>query len=391
MLLNPFGSIASGGLNLQEHDASKLIAGKSNEMIVLKPFPAVLETPMEMLVKEKITPVSHLFVRNNQQPKQAATVEPLSGKGWKIKLSGLVSKQVEFEASELLEMPQTEYEMVLQCSGNSRSLYALAVQSKGTQWGRGGVGNVRFAGVKLSKILEAKGVDVKNGAKWIRAMGHDKPLADKEDFEHSLPIEDVLNTAIIATSLNGKSLPAIHGGPARLVTPGIFGTMQVKWLSELAFENEESMNYNHIPRYRVPKSKIKPGTDFKFTFENSTFNWKMKTKSIICTPLPKTQIRESKGIVVSGIAFNDGECPIETVLISTDMGNSWSKARLAKSDSKYGWTTFEARVTLTKGKHQIWSRAVDQFGRSQPLDGTIDWNPRGYEWNGVEKIDVEVA
>jgi sulfite oxidase len=42
------------------------------------------------------------------------------------------------------------------------------------------------------------------------------------------------------------------------------------------------------------------------------------------------------------------------------------------------------------GTYAVWSRSVDALGRSQPLDGKIYWNPNGYEWNGVHKIQVTV-
>lgn len=42
------------------------------------------------------------------------------------------------------------------------------------------------------------------------------------------------------------------------------------------------------------------------------------------------------------------------------------------------------------GTYQVWSRTVDDLGRSQPLDGSIYWNPNAYEWNGVHKIGVTV-
>ena len=51
-------------------------------------------------------------------------------------------------------------------------------------------------------------------------MGTEKP-----DLEHSIPVADVLDRGIIALRLNGEPLPGIHGGPVRLVTPGLFGTM----------------------------------------------------------------------------------------------------------------------------------------------------------------------
>jgi hypothetical protein len=46
--------------------------------------------------------------------------------------------------------------------------------------------------------------------------------------------------------------------------------------------------------------------------------------------------------------------------------------------------------TLAPGTYEVWSHAVDALGRSQPLDGSIDWHPNGYEWHGVHKIGVTV-
>jgi sulfite oxidase len=34
--------------------------------------------------------------------------------------------------------------------------------------------------------------------------------------------------------------------------------------------------------------------------------------------------------------------------------------------------------------------AIDFLGRTQPLDGAIYWNPNGYEWTGVYKMEVTV-
>ena len=91
------------------------------------------------------------------------------------------------------------------------------------------------------------------------------------------------------------------------------------------------------------------------------------------------------------MAFNDGEAKIDQVLVSIDRGNSWQRAELETPGSPYAWSRWKANVTLGRGRHQIWARASDTLGRSQPLDGSIFWNPEGYTWNGVEKIDVTVA
>ena len=50
----------------------------------------------------------------------------------------------------------------------------------------------------------------------------------------------------------------------------------------------------------------------------------------------------------------------------------------------------EASDTHKPGTYEIWVRATDALGRSQPLDGAIFSNPNGYEWTGVFKREVTV-
>jgi len=386
----PAGLVSRFATAVEDKNAAQLIVGKDQRLIVLKDGPAVIETPLELLLKPGPTSADILFVRNNQQPENAATMQPHPLEGWKIELSGLLNRNVEIDAAELAEMDQVEHEMVLQCSGNGRSLFSRSAQTKGTQWGRGGFGCVRFGGVKLSTLLEKKGIEPNAAARFVTAEGIDKPAGDDEDFEHSLPLDDVLNRSLIALSLNGKPLPAIHGGPVRLVTPGVYGTMQMKWLSRLRFETSETTNLNHAVRYRVPRKPIKPGSEFTFTFDNSDFDWNMKVKTVLLTPAPEATVAAGK-VVVEGVAFNDGQAAIETVMVSLDKGQSWQRARLEPPDERYSWTRFRHDVSLNKGPHSVWTRAIDRWGRSQPLDGSIAWNPSGYEWNGVEQIDFVVT
>lgn len=374
----------------QQTDASSLIVGKDKRLLVLKKFPAVFETPLPLLTENFITPKSLLFVRNNQQPDDSATCGPSVHQDWSVRITGSVNKQVTVSLQQLREMEMTDYEMVLQCSGNGRSLFSKAAQTSGTQWGCGGVGNVRMAGVRLSTVLEKNGIEIDKSVRYVTASGADKPLPDKENFLHSLPIGEVLDRSIIALNMNGEPLSAIHGGPLRLITPGIYATMNMKWLNELNFVGKESTNYNHAVRYRVPNKRIQPGDAYDFTLENSTYNWSMKVKSIVLTPNDGDTLRPGP-TTIKGVAFNDGSTKITDVFVSIDQGQTWQRTKLTPSDSLYGWTQFALQKKLPAGRHSIWCRAIDAYGRSQPTEGSIVWNPRGYEWNGIEKITVDVA
>ena len=364
------------------------IEGIDTRMEVMSAVPLVLSTPVGLLAANRITDKKYLFVRNIQDMEEAMTMDPLPLDGWKIELTGLIRPfRVVIRAEDLPNMEQIEYEMILQCSGNGRNEYGGI---KGTPWNQGGVGNVRFAGVPLSAILKKHNVEVDPQVKYITAEGHDGPMGlEKPDLEHSIPVADVLERGILALRLNGEPIPGIHGGPVRLVTPGLFGTMQIKWLTRLRFETAESPNFYHATEYRMPHTRLKPGEKFKFTLENSRPTWDIRLMSYILDPLPGAKLKAGAA-TISGVAYNDGKAPIESVLVSVDKGQSWQPARFDVPDSPYAWYQWKAQATLKPGTHEIWARATDALGRSQPLDGKIYWNPNGYEWTGVFKNNVTV-
>tara|TARA_B100000029_G_scaffold253623_1_gene250514 strand:+ start:1880 stop:3100 length:1221 start_codon:yes stop_codon:yes gene_type:complete len=370
--------------------ASKVVVGKRDGLVVHKSTIPVLETPPSLL-DSQITPLDVLFVRNNQPLANAATLKPLPLEGWKIRVSGLVEETLVLDAVRLGRMDQVEHEMVLQCCGNGRSLFAGSVKAKGTQWTRGGMGNVLVRGVRLADVFETLGVRVKRAAKYLTAEGRDAPVPGKDDFEHSLPLADAMGQSLLATHINGVPIPAVHGGPVRLMTPGFYGTMHLKWVTGLRLESDETDNHNQIPRYRVPRKQLVPGKPIEYTFGNSRACWKMKTKCVVLSPEPGARVAGGRRLAFRGVAFNDGSTRIDSVQVSTDRGQSWARVRLDVPKSRYAWYRWSAAVALPNGPQEAWFRAVDGLGRSQPLDGSVHWNPSGYEWNGVEKIAVVVG
>jgi sulfite oxidase len=364
------------------------IEGIDPRLEVMNAVPLVLSTPVHLLAENRITDKNYLFVRNIQNLAEGMTMEPVPLDGWTIELTGLIRPfRVVIRAEDLLAMEQVEYEMILQCSGNGRNEYTGI---KGTPWNQGGVGNVRFAGVPLKAILEKHNVEIDPQVKYVTAEGNDGPMGlEKPDLEHSIRIADVLERGILALRLNGEPLPGIHGGPVRLVTPGLFGTMQIKWLTRLRFETAESPNFYHATEYRVPYALLKIGEKFRFTLENSRPTWDIRLMSYILDPLPGAQLKAGP-ITVSGVAYNDGKAPIESVLVSVDKGESWQPAQFEVPESPYAWYQWKAKRDFKPGTHEIWARAIDALGRSQPLDGKIFWNPNGYEWTGIFKNKVTV-
>lgn len=373
--------------------AGQVIRGKADALIVHNDSTGELETPLRLLRQHRLTPKNLMYIRNNQiREPEGRSNEGVPLDGWMIEIMGLVQYPIIFDAAELRDLEQSEVEMVLQCSGNGRTFFARTAETSGTQWEYGAMGNVRFRGPSLAAVLAEYDPVPDVSAIFLTAEGADEPgeRASNPDFEHSVPLADVLDKAILALEMNGEPLPGSHGGPVRLVIPGYYGTMNMKWLTRLRFDAHETNNYNQIPRYRVPNVVLEPGSDFEYTFENSTPDWRQRVKSVIFSPLTGSNVAAGT-VEVTGVAWNDGAVPITSVEISTDGGQVWQRAELETPKSTYAWHHFRANVELQSGEGRIHARATDALGRSQPLDGSVAWNPGGYEWSGVDHVDVSVA
>lgn len=372
-------------------DAASVVAGKRSGLIVHNTKQAEIETPLAMLREHAVTPKELLFVRSNQELAGTRTTKPVETDDWKIEIVGLVETPHTVGLDDLRKFESSEVEMVLQCSGNGRALFSKAAKVAGSPWTQGAMGNVRFAGPRLKSVLDALKLNISPAATFLTAEGKDGPAKpDAADFEHSMPLADALARGILALELNGEPIPAVHGGPVRLAMPGYYGTMSMKWLSRLRLDDRETYNHHQRRRYRSPSEPIKPGSPFEYDFNNSDANWRMRIKSVIFAPLDGETLKAGK-TTVRGVAFNDGAVKIDAVELSLDDGRTWRRAKLETPNSPYAWHPWTADIDVDRGTHRILARAVDALGRTQPLDGSIGWNPAGYCWNGVQRVQVNVS
>ncbi|MCP5111521.1 MAG: molybdopterin-dependent oxidoreductase, partial [bacterium] len=266
-----------------------------------------------------------------------------------------------------------------------------AAKARGTQWQRGGMGNLRWKGVRLKRLLDSLEMVIDPGARFLTAEGRDSPTSPAgADFEQCVPLDDVLEAALLATQMNGEPIPAIHGGPVRLILPGYYGSMNVKWLSRLRFEAQASQNRHHTRRYRTFVERVEPGSAPAVTTEATVPTWRQKVKSVIWNPVEGARLAAGP-VEVSGVAWNDGRTEIVAVEVSGDGGETWRRADFEAPSSPYGWHPWRHTLELPSGVAEIRVRAADAVGRGQPLDGSVHWNPSGYEWYGADGIRVTVG
>ena len=348
--------------------------------------PRQSETPLELLRTSHVTDKSLLYVRNNVDLADT-TLHPVSAEGWTVEIGGLLERPLALKVPDLLEQPHVDVEMILQCSGNSRAKFAQAAPALGAQWEHGALANVVFSGVPLREILGPCGVQAE--ATYLSARGRGTLEENAQPFERSVPLEEVWDSALLATKLNGEPLPGVHGGPVRLVLPGFYGVNNVKWLTHLNLACSPTANLHQSERYRMPLGPIKPGAPFEPTPENSRPSWRQNLKSLLWSPLPHERVTAGK-VTLSGPAWNDGQRKVSAVEVSLDAGSSWREAALEPSASPYSWYAWTLTLELPEGEVEVWVKATDEAGHTQPLDGRAAWNPDGYEWNAVDKVRLNV-
>ena len=354
---------------------------EKTDMILLTNRPPQLETPFHYF-KELITPNEAVFVRWHIS--QIPTSVDLNE--WRLKVGGNTEKEVQLSMDDLkTKFEKITYTAVIQCSGNSRSLFEPRVP--GGQWKNGAMGNVTWTGARLKDILKEAGV--KADSVEVSFDGLDgPPLPSVPDFVKSLPLDKAMeDDIIVAYEMNGKYLPLLNGFPVRLIVPGWFATYWVKCLSTITVLPKQFEGFWMKSAYRIPDDPcacVPPGTGMKKSIPINMLD----TRSFIVEPSDGSALKAHKPVTVMGIAFSGGY-GIREVVVSTDNGKTWDETKLGKDLGKYAWIQWTYPWEPKKaGKYTLMVKATNSIGQSQPFESL--WNPAGFMRNNIEKIEVTV-
>jgi DMSO/TMAO reductase YedYZ molybdopterin-dependent catalytic subunit len=379
--LTPFSALAAQvTLPFDNGERDVLAFPQKRPLIVLTHRPPQLETPFSVYSEGPITPNDAFFVRYHW----SGIPTSISPESFRLHVGGAVNTPLTLSLDEIKHMADpVEVIAVNQCSGNSRALFSPRVN--GGQSGNGAMGNARWTGVPLKKVLEKAGV--KAGAAQVSFDGLDKPpVGNGPDFIKALDIDHALDgEVLLAWGMNGEDLPMLNGYPLRLVVPGYYGTYWVKHLSEIAVLDKPFEGFWMNPAYRIPDNScacVAPGTTPAKTVPIARFN----VRSFITSPAEGAQLTAGRETVVRGIAF-DGGYGITEVAFSGDGGQTWRAAQLGKDLGRYSFREWSiAFVPPRAGKHALMVRALNRIGQSQPMNAL--WNPPGYMRNVVETTHV---
>jgi DMSO/TMAO reductase YedYZ molybdopterin-dependent catalytic subunit len=137
----------------------------------------------------------------------ALGVPRIDSKQWKLKVDGLVSTPLEYAYDQLTSLSQ---------DSNVRSFHCV------TRWS---IRDVAWEGLQIRRLLEPAGV--KAEANWLMFHCADGYMAP-------VPLEDALREdSMLAFKLNGKTLSAEQGFPARPFVPGLYAWKSAKWVNRM--------------------------------------------------------------------------------------------------------------------------------------------------------------
>jgi sulfite dehydrogenase (cytochrome) subunit A len=348
--------------------------------------PPHLETPFAVFNEGPLTANDAFFVRYH-----LANI-PLSidTDTYRIAVRGLVKTPLSLSLRDLKQVADpVEVVAVNQCSGNSRGFSSPRVF--GSQLANGAMGNARWLGVPLHKVLEKAGVAP--GAKQVTFNGLDTPaLPTTPDFRKALEIEHALSPEpLLAWSMNGQDIPFLNGYPVKLVVPGYFGTYWVKHVTEIEvidhpFEGHDA--FFMTTAYRLPDNAcncIPPGTAPEQTRPITT----LAVRSFLTSVRNGDVLKAGVDVELKGIAF-DGGAGIKSVDVSLDGGRSWRPAKLGRDLGRFSFREwrFPARFEH-RGAAVLQVRASNQKGEVQPE--RADWNPAGYRRHVIESTTVTIS
>ena len=275
----------------------------------------------------------------------AIVVPRVDANEWRLKVTGMVDREVEIDWKTLQGKQMQEALVTLTCVSN--------------EVGGDLVGNAVWTGWPVRELLRMAGP--KAGADMVLSTSID-------GFTASTPLTALTDdrNSLLAIRMNGEPLPFEHGFPVRVVVPGLYGYVSAtKWVTEL-----KVTTYADDVAYWTPRGWSATGP--------------IKTASRIDVPRAGALVKAGK-VAVAGVAWHQ-HTGISKVEVQVDQ-QPWTAARLAVDASIDTWRQWVYEWDATPGSHDIRVRAYDAAGEVQsPLEAP----PAPDGATGIHVVNVRV-
>ncbi|MET0450605.1 MAG: molybdopterin-dependent oxidoreductase [Mycobacterium sp.] len=257
----------------------------------------------------------------------ALTVPQLSRTDWRLRIHGMVDREISLAFEDLQQFEVVERIVTLTCVSNPV--------------GGDLISNAKWTGYRVRDLLAGAGVH----------PDADMVLSTSIDgFTAGTPVEAFTDQrdALLAIGMNDAPLPTEHGYPARLVVPGLYGYVSAtKWVVDL-----ELTRFDRAEAYwtRLGWSARGP----------------IKTESRIDVPSQGAEVPRGP-VTFGGVAWAQPR-GIKAVEVRIDDG-PWQPAELGASYSNDTWRLWSFRWQAdAPGPHEISVRATDGSGAVQTSD-----------------------
>ncbi len=292
---------------------------------VARPLPPVGPTAQADGADPFVTPIDAFYRIDT-----ALAVPQVDVGSWELAVTGMVETGTRLSYQDLLDSDLVESDITLTCVSNTV--------------GGDLVGTARWIGVRLDSLLERVGVS--DGADQIVGRSVD-------GYTCGFPVAALDGRdALVAIGMNGEPLPLVHGFPARLIVPGIYGyASATKWLTEIELTTFDAFDHYWVPRGYAARAPI-------------------KMQARIDTPRGLDRIPPGP-TTIAGVAWAQ-TIGIDAVEVMID-DSPWRPAVLADEVSVSTWRQWSLPWEATPGRHTIVVRATDRSGaiqtpdRSEPL------------------------
>ena len=269
----------------------------------------------------------------------ALVVPAIEPSSWKLRIHGMVDREVEITYEQLIARKLSEGWVTLCCVSNPV--------------GGNLISNAHFSGVPVRELLAQAGVHPDADA--VLQTSYD-------GWTCGTPIGALTDDrlAILAVAMNGQPLPLEHGFPVRTVVPGLYGYVSAtKWVVDM-----EVTRFDRFQAYWTQRGWSAMGP--------------VKTESRIDVPADGDQVPAGT-VGIGGIAWSQ-HTGIERVEVQID-GGPWRQADLGGVPDTDTWVQWGLQVPLASGTHHAVVRATDKSGYTQtPVardvlpDGATGWD-----------------
>ena len=318
------GALATGGVGRLLQRRFEIAAERTALSLPSPARPALLPTDVEF----DLDGVTSFVTANDRffRIDTALTIPQVSVDEWRLRIHGMVDREIELDFDDLLRREQVERHVTISCVSN--------------EVGGGLIGTARWQGVMLADVLREAGVDP--DAEQLVSRSFD-------GWTCGTPVAAVLDgrDAMLAYAMNGEPLPDRHGYPVRMVVPGLFGYVSAtKWVTEIELTTWDAFDAYWTTRGWAEQAPVKTMTRIDRPRRGSTW--------------------PAGPVDVAGVAWAVHR-GISAVEVRIDDG-PWRECELAGVPSDDTWRQWRYRWDATPGEHVVEARAVDGDGVPQPSE-----------------------